>query len=206
MSIEPTRIIIIHDDLEPIDPLIIRLEKKFGSENVVLKSRSSEGLELILSNPTGKNVVLLDLDLGQGEPQGVDILEKIRNQTSLVYVIIMTAKVLNLIPSEQLIRIINNDAMQLISSSTDTQEIINLVESAVHKLSCRIDTAIEEWVIRHKGDKDQPYMTSKEGRTYSLNQILREIRIQSDFGKKLEKNMIELTIDMLTRNEEQIDD
>lgn len=42
------------------------------------------------------------------------------------------------------------------------------------------------------------------GKQYTLNEILYEVRMQTETGQKLEKDLIMLTIDLLLRNKENL--
>jgi hypothetical protein len=55
-------------------------------------------------------------------------------------------------------------------------------------------------------DREKPYLLTRSGQSYSLNQILQEIRLQTEFGKGMERNILNLTIDLLARQKEQLTD
>lgn len=66
---------------------------------------------------------------------------------------------------------------------------------------------VEQWITNHSGDEQNvSYLTASSGKTYTLKEILTEIRQQSDFGKSIERKILLLTIDLLTRGKKQIDD
>jgi hypothetical protein len=47
-------------------------------------------------------------------------------------------------------------------------------------------------------------LTTTTGETYTLKDILREIRQQSAFGQKMERNIMMLAVDLLTRGKKQV--
>jgi len=47
-------------------------------------------------------------------------------------------------------------------------------------------------------------LVSKSGNNYSANDLIKEIRIQTDEGKHLVSNINKLTIDLLFRGQEKI--
>ena len=47
-------------------------------------------------------------------------------------------------------------------------------------------------------------MVSSSGESYTLEEVLKEIRLQTDFGKEITKNINKLTIDLLMRNKEKL--
>ena len=42
---ESLKVLIIHDDLSPLDPIVITLEEIYGKDNVILEAISEKGLE-----------------------------------------------------------------------------------------------------------------------------------------------------------------
>jgi DNA-binding NtrC family response regulator len=204
---EPIKILVIHDDMPERDPIIISLKEIYGPENVILEQRSSEGLKYVNSHLSSKLIVLLDFDLGPGEPHAPEVIEKIREETSLVYVIIITAKLLSDISKESLMSFINNDALAMLPATMDTSEILKYVERAAHALDTRVDCVLEQWISRRSQDeKEKPYLTTKSGKTYTLEQLMVEIRKETSLGKQLEKSILQLAIDLLTEGTKKLDD
>ena len=202
-----TKIVVIDDSLAETDPIIVEFKNAFGDENVVLKRKSSEGLKYVLENIGNKMIVMLDLDLGAGEPHGVQVFEKIRSETSLVYIIIITAKQLNTIDSNDLIKFINNNALAIINNTEDIEKIIKLVQEASHVLDTRIDCVLEEWILnRPLEERKKLYLSTRSGQDYTLEDIVTEIRHQTTLGKNLEKGILQLAIELLTKGKEKIND
>lgn len=206
MSNVPLNIVVVDDSLAEDDALLVELSIRFGYKNVLLKNTAEDGLNYILENLDKKLIVLLDVDLGSKERDGIKILMDLRKKTTLVYVIIFTAKELNSLTSTQLSILINNDGVAYVKNTSDVKDVIKIIEGANHRLDSRIDCAIEQWIMRYKGNKNQPYITSKSGKSYSLRDVLNEVRLQTDFGKELERGMIKIALYFLTNNEERIDD
>jgi len=201
-----TKIVIIHDDLSEDDPLIDELSNRYKAENVILIKESQKGLDYVLNSLTQKIIVILDLKFKANEISGVKVFEDIRKQTSLVYIIIWTANNLNEVSSEDLVKFINNDALAFISSTDDYTKVLQHVEKAAHELDSRVASVIEQWInSRPDEEKDKPYIMFSDGKTYSLFEILQEIRHQTDFGKEVEKDMLMFAINMLVRKNKKID-
>jgi DNA-binding NarL/FixJ family response regulator len=204
MKGEPPKIIVIHDGLEQDEPLLVELREKYGDENVVLESDSGRGLEYVLSNLSQKMIVLLDLQFKGNEPSGVDVFDRIRQQTSLIYVIVWTA---NNVPAEDLIKFINNDALAFISATDSTERILQMVDKAAHALETRVASVLEQWISSHdEQTKNAPYLTTETGQTFSLAQLLQEIRHQTPVGMRMERNILLLAVDLLARNKERVHD
>lgn len=67
--------------------------------------------------------------------------------------------------------------------------------------------ALERWILNHSEDEqNEPYLITTTGETYSLKDILKEIRQQTEFGRKMEQNIIMLAVDLLTRGKRVIND
>jgi DNA-binding NtrC family response regulator len=199
------KIVIIHDDLPEDDPLIDELSDRYKAENVILIKESQKGLDYVLNNLTQKIIVILDLKFKANEISGVKVFENIRKQTSLVYIIIWTANNLNEVSSQDLVKFINNDALAFISSTDDYTKVLEQVEKAAHELDSRVASVIEQWIsARPSEEKDKPYITSSDGKSYTLSELLQEIRHQTSFGKEIEKNILLLAIDLLTRGKEKL--
>lgn len=200
-----TEIVIIDDSFDMCDPLVIELREHFSGANVTVINNPDEGLKFVLANLSKKIIVLLDYNFKTGQPKGHDILLKIREVTSLVYVIIMTAKQFSTIPHSELVDFVNNDALAVVQNTVDTAEIIKLVSKADQQLSVRIDCILEQWISNHSESKqNEPYLTTTTGETYTLKDILKEIRKQSAFGQKMERNIMLLAVDLLTRGKKQV--
>lgn len=207
MTPSSPKIVVIHDDLADNDPLIIELRNKYGPENVIFTKHSQEGLEYVLANLSQKTIVILDLKFKANERSGVDVFDNIRQRTSLIYIIIWTASSLNEVGAENLVKFINNDALAFISATESYENILEVVEKAAHDLDTRVASVIEQWISRQPdSDRDAPYITSVSGKQYTLTNILEEIRTQTPFGREMEKNILMLAIDLLTRQKERTDD
>jgi len=205
--IEQVKILIIDDNFTSNDPLIITLKEKLGNDNVILKTSSSEGQQYIIEHLSSKLIVLLDLNFGSGEPSGIEVFEEIRKKTSLIYFIIMTANPLSSIPQKDFVELVNNNAMAFIENSTDIKEMVVLVEKALHQLDTRVDCVLEQWISkRADGEREKPYLTTRSGATYTLNDLIVEIRKGTELGKRMEKGIVQLAIDILTKGEEKIND
>ena len=196
-----TKVLIIHDGWDENHPLMFLLKEKYGDQNVALENRSSHALDRIKQQQGEKLIVLLDFDLGHGEPHAPEVLLKIREYTSLIYVIVVTAKQFTEIKPDDLVGFINNNAFAITQNTADLGEIIALTEKATHQLDTSVECVLEQWISKRSPDEvNKPYMTATDGTTYSLKELHREIRLQTPIGKKLEKNILHLAIELLQKN------
>jgi hypothetical protein len=54
------------------------------------------------------------------------------------------------------------------------------------------------------GDKDKPYLVHKK-KSYTKSDIQNEIANETEFGIEMMKNVVKLTIDLVSRNKKKID-
>jgi hypothetical protein len=207
-EIAPTKIIVIHDNIDETSPIMVEMIIKYEEANVLLFKHSQLGLDYVLGNLGNKMVVLLDKNFYDGkEMDGIKVFEKIREQTSLVYVILITVSKISEIDGDTLKMLINKDLFKLESFTSDYKKIIGLVDEALLTLSIRIDAVIEDWIMRHTIEKrEQVIIKTKEGRTYSMNEILDSIRKQTKVGVEFEKNLLKLAIELFSRQKLKIND
>lgn len=192
-------IVIIDDNIKETDPLPRTLGKTFQDAEIKNFSDANNGSDYILSNLTKKIIVFLDCRFDTGM-QGIEALKRIREKTSLVYIIMMSANQL-LQMEEDSIRFMVNHRGIFFIKNTEIDEAIRLVNKINYLMDTKLDCILEQWILNHPQDSlNNPYITTSEGKVLSLNDVLNEIRRQSDFGKSLERNLMMLTIDLLTRN------
>ncbi len=203
-----TKIIVIHDDIPHNDPIMVMLKESHGEENVLLFEHSQEGLDYVLGNLGIKMVVLLDKNFKEAKDiSGIRVFEKIREKTSLVYVILITVSEMTDLDDDELKMLINKDLFKFESFTSDYTTILSLVDEAILNLSLRIDCVIEEWIMRHPVEaRIKPLIKDKDGKTYSMNDVLESIRQQTEIGVEFEKNLLKLAIELFSRQKLMIND
>ena len=200
MNTEQFEIVII--DVNPKEHIKDNLRLEFPNATIEEYTSAKKGAEYIFQNLDKKRIVFLDYKFGANDWQGLDVLKKIRNKTSLLYIILMTAEIVN-IKREELIELISDDGVSLISCDEDYEVYIKLVEKYLSFMDAKLDCVLEQWIINHPSDKDKTYII-EGNKHYSLNDILCEIRNQTSFGKEVEKKMLSLTVHLLTQSKEDI--
>ncbi len=124
-DIAPTRIIVIHDDIDESYPLIVMLKHKYGAENALFFKHSQKGLEYVLENIGQKMIVILDKNFkDRNDISGLQVFEKIRERTILVYVVLITANSLTDFTEDELKTLINKDLFRLESFTQNYQIIL----------------------------------------------------------------------------------
>jgi len=202
----PIKIVIIDDNFRDNDPLIIALEEEYGEKSVEIFLTPNKGIEYILNNLSSKIVVLLDMDLGENEKRGDAVFKEIREKTTLVTVIIMSAN-LPALTNDELRGFINNHAFSTIKSNDGVKVNLPIIKNAVNKLNLRVDCALEEWILRNNpDDREKPFLTLRSGEIYSLNQVLNEIRKghESELGMFFQKSILNMAVELLARQKESL--
>lgn len=181
-------------------PLLYTLEDKGFNVSFFLKPE--EGLDFIMNHLELNMIVLLDIQFSATDIEnGHSILKKINKKSELIPVILWSG--INE-TEESFSDFINNNASGFISKDATIQESLVAINKALNFLKTSLDNIIEDWIIAKEGDKNKPVYVTSEGRSYTLNDILAEIRLQTSVGKDFSKKLNSLTIDLLLRNKEKL--
>ncbi len=192
------RIVVVDDNMRAHAPFIKRLEKKFPNASVELFDTVEKGTDDILSNINSKTIVFMDckFDLGL---QGFDGLKKIRDATSLIGIVMMSANSIDHFDNPDIQLMINSKDIYFIRNN-DLIEAEEKVRSIIQEWDSRIDCVLEQWVLNRKdANMDEPYIKTEEG-IKSLSEILSEIRKRTAIGLRLERNILMLAVDLLTKD------
>ncbi|NDV82540.1 response regulator [Bacteroides sp. 51] len=194
-------IIIIDDDRKfEDDPFVEELKEIY--EDVIFFNNSQDGLDYIEKQIDQEMIVVLDLGFAYNMPDGHEVLRRIREMTSLIPVIIWSGKDED---KEVFADLIENRAFAFIKKSASTEELLDIIKKAYDYMQSNISNVIEEWIKGHPEEaKEQRFLTSTDGKDYTLNDVLKEIRLQTEFGLGIEKSINKLTIDLLMRNKEKL--
>lgn len=196
-----TKIVVIHDDISDNSPIMVVLKEEYGDENVLLHKHSQQGLDYVLNHLGEKMVVLLDKNFYEGkEKSGITVFEEIREKTALVYVILTSVSRLTDFDEDSLKSMINNDLFAFESFTSDYTKIVTLIKNAVEKMSLQVDAVIEDWILRHNAEqRAQPFIKTKDGRSYTMDELLNSIRLREEVGIDFERSLLKLAIDIYAR-------
>lgn len=194
-------IIIIDDQIKGNDELLIVLKENYS--DVITFDSSNEALKKLPQYYGEKIIVLLDLTFPHKEPDGHKVLEKIRTENELIPVIIWSA--VNETESE-FSDLINNSAFGFLKRDATIAEIMAMLSEADSYLDTSVGGALEDW-IQSQPDfgSGEPYMITVDGTELSLQDLLKEVRLQTEIGKSFSKRLNKLTIDLLMRKKENLD-
>lgn len=203
-----SKIVIIDDEPKHLKSFIDNLCLEYGKDNIILHENAREGLQYILTHKgLQKMVLILDYSLAKGDISCMDVFEEVTKSTALVSIIIMTNNGATDIGIDNLKKFINHHAYYLITNQSheSLKDKLEIVRKAVDSMNKRVDTALEQWILMHEAkEREIPYITTKAGKTYSLNELLVTIRKQEPEGIDLERKILNLAIGLLTRKEEEI--
>lgn len=185
-------IIIIDDNYELDAPIIPLLQEDY--QEVLVFNNPQEGTDFVIKNADTKRMILI-LDIKMPKLDGHQVLHKIREKSFNIPVILQSA-----VEKDKFDDFINNQAFAYLKRPTSMSDIRTTVKKAELFLDTEIEGAIEEWVkIQDKFSLDKPYIIEIGDKSYSLNDILREIRQQTEFGRQFQKDLIMATIDLLLK-------
>ncbi len=193
------QIVIIDDQLYKTDPLLLKIQQNY--QVVQLFNKAEKGLKFIEQNEDKKIIVVLDIRFTKGLLDGHSILAEIRKMSMLIPVILWSAVDEK---KEEFSDFIQNKAFSFVKQGNSASLIKAIQEAEIH-LKTSVSGALEDWINTHKdNEKSQTYLMTSEGKRYSLNDILKAVRLQTEFGKSFEKSLLKLTIDRLMRGKEKI--
>ncbi len=200
------KIIVIHDDISEISPIMVMLKVKHGDNNVLLFTHSQDGLDYVLKNLGCKMIVLLDKNFKEAKDiSGIRVFEKIKEKTSLVYIILITVSKITELDDDELKMLINKDLFKFESFTSDYTVILSLVDEALLNLSLRVDCVLEEWIMKHPDDaRNKPLIKNKDGVFFTMNEVLESIRMQGEVGVDFERSLLKLAIEIFVSRQKLI--
>jgi DNA-binding NtrC family response regulator len=195
-----TNIAIIDDDLRlETHPLVNTLKRLY--ENVILLTTPEEGVSYIEQNLDSRTIVILDYKFATDAVTGKDVLNSIRTKSKIIPVIIWTA---NGDQINDFSDFINNGAYAFLGKGSYS-DVVNKVKEADNSIENSLEGALEEWISLQESEKlDSPYLITAGSNKYTLRDLLSEVRLQTPFGKELEKNLLMLTIGQLIRKKQNL--
>ena len=191
-------IIIVDDNMKPTDPFIMWMKRKVLNADVVSYRTVEYALGFIFEHLEEKMIIFLDCKFNMGL-QGVDGLKRIREKTSLVSIVMMSANSLNQMENSELEAMINSDKLYFIKND-DLRKAEELVAKIQNKWVSELDCVLEQWVKNHNSEfRSKPYMVTSDG-VLSLNDVLVRIRKRTPLGLNLEKQILQVAVDSLTKD------
>lgn len=189
-------IIFIDDNFNEMSPLVQTMSVEFPQADVShVFNDPQKGVEYVLGNLDKQMIVFVDWNYKGTTKKGLSILRSIREKTSLLYVIMMSANkiIQNGIKDTEIIEMMNAENFYFYDSSADNSDAVALVKTIFGKMKSKFDCVLEQWLIRHPEDKNK-VVIRQNGVNYTWNDVLREVRMQTEFGMDFERKANQTSI------------
>lgn len=196
-------IVIVDDQMDENDSFVQIIKKNFTEAAVKLYKTVEEAVGYIMNTLDIQTVVFLDCSFNEGGEQGIDGLAAIRKKTSLISVVMMSGNPLVRMKEEDLMSMINADNLYFIKN-TNIKGAVDVVKKIQMRWRSQLDCLLEQWVLNHDADElNKPYIATPGG-TMSLNGVLSEIRNKTGLGITMERNILQVAVDALTREKKKL--
>lgn len=159
------------------------------------------GLQYVLDNLNSKMIVFLDYKFDGYGLQGINVLKRIRQRTSLLYIVMMSANAITQFAAADIIEMINQDYIWFFDRNNGTvPRACEVISKIKHLWDVRFDCILEQWLVRHPEDNNKEAYSELGGKTYTWEDILVELRQQTPIGKAFEGKLNEFYIYQLNRS------
>ena len=191
-------IVFIDDNFSETSSLVQTLDVRFPEADVMhVYQNPDEGVQFVLNNLDKRMIVFMDWNYRGTAKKGITHLRTIRENTSLLYVIMMSANQITQnagVQNADIVEMMNEENFYYFDSSTgDNKDAVDLVRTIIGKWESRFDCVLEQWLIRHPEDK-QKIVMRQNGREFTWETILKEIRMQTEIGRDFERRANQSTI------------
>lgn len=170
------------------------LTDNFKEENIKLKSNSIDVFEYLKENLNKKTVIVVNY--GFTNNNNLEIIEKLKNLSTLLYLILYIDEEITQLSKEDLKLIVNNNVKAIVFKP---ESIVEAIKQGFNELRRNIDTCIEEWIISLEKQERIVKSIKSSKNSWSLDDILYEIRHRTAEGIEFENNIITLTLDLIHR-------
>ena len=193
MQKSKTKVFIIDDELNNNHPICVKLEQWF--DEVKLFQKASEAITKIKESLGSKIILLLDLMLSGGE-NGYKTLASLRELSYQIPVIIWTGLDEK---TTEFFSLINLKSYSIRDKVESIDNMVELVKQADSDMTYSLSHALERWIMAQPGNHDDIFVVSTGGESYSLNQMLDEVRKDTPKGKEFTQDLVNLTIELMEK-------
>lgn len=170
------------------DAFVRAIGKKLSDAELTVFTDPDKGLKFIMDNLNSQMIAFIDCKFDGFAKQGTDLLKEIRKQTSLLYIVMMSANNLKQIEGIDITAMINEDFISFYDRNNGSvDEACNLISRITQYWTSRFDCVLERWLVRHPEDKEKIAFRQVSGESYTWNQILAELRQQTEIGRLFEQ-------------------
>ena len=195
MDKSETKIFIVDDELKSNHPLIVKLGQFF--DVVTLFKKASDAIARVKDCLGSRIIIILDLRLS-GSETGSKALTTLRKLSYQIPVIIWTAVDEKTI---EFFDLINFKSYAIRDKDESTENLVALVKQADADINYALSNALERWILAQPGDHNEIYAVATNGESYSLNQMLEEVRNDTPKGKEFTQDLVNLTIELMEKEE-----
>lgn len=182
--------ILLVDDEEDILKSFLRTLKREGY-HIDTAQNGKEAWEKYQQNYY--DVIISDWKMP--EMDGLQLIEKIDQYVPRPHVIMITA----FADEKSAIEAHHHHAFDYLTKPVSNETLLAAVKKAA-ELKDGVIAALENWIATHPEQADAPEMgTFTDEQTWSARQALEEIRRNTDKGREIYQDIMQLTIDLLTR-------
>lgn len=190
-----TKIFIVDDELKSNHPLIVKLGQFFSE--VRLFKKSSDAMAQVADCLGSRIILILDLRLSGGET-GQTSLAALRELSYQIPVIVWTAVDEK---SEEFFDLINLKTYAIRDKAESIENMVKLVQEADADINYALSNALERWIMSQPGDHDEVFAVATNGESYSLNDMLNEVRKDTAKGREFTQDLVNLTIELMEKEE-----
>lgn len=190
-----TKIIIVDDELKSNHPLIVKLGQFFSE--VRLFKKSSDAIAHVSDSLGSRIIMILDLRLSGGET-GQASLAALRELSYQIPVIVWTAVDEK---SEEFFDLINLKTYAIRDKAESIENMVKLVREADADINYALSNALERWIMAQPGDHNDIFAVATNGESYSLNDMLNEVRKDTAKGREFTQDLVNLTIELMEKEE-----
>ncbi len=187
-------IIVVDDTMGENDPMVVELGLDFPDARVIYFNRVESAMAFVEEHMSERIIIFMDCRFGSVW-QGVDAVLKLREKTSLIYVVMMSANDLSQLVSVDIAALINADNIFFIRN-TDVNGAKEKVRQIKSLWKSQFDCILERWLLNHpENSKKEAFRTA--GKNYTWEDILHELRLRTPVGHTFEQVLNEYYIDQL---------
>jgi DNA-binding NtrC family response regulator len=190
-----TKIFIVDDELKSNHPLIVKLGQYYT--DVRLFNKSTEAIAQVADSLESRIIMILDLLLSGGE-KGQTSLAALRELSYQIPVIVWTAVDEK---SEEFFDLINHKTYAIRDKAESIENMVKLVKNADADINYALSNALERWIMAQPGNHDEIFAVATNGESYSLNDMLNEVRKDTAKGKEFTQDLVNLTIELMEKEE-----
>lgn len=176
-------------------PFVRAIGKKIPEAELFVFTDPEQGLRFILDNLDSQLIAFIDCDFSGYGNKGIVLLKEIRKTTSLLYIVMMSAYNLRQIEGLDIAAMINEDFIWFYDKNNGSvDDACSLIQRITKYWSSRFDCVLERWLVRHPEDMKKIAFKQVSGESYTWEQILSELRLQTEVGRLFEQMINEFYI------------